>query len=153
MLAKPHHPVRQSGFTLLEILIAIVILSVGLLGLAGLQARSLQANQSALMRSQATVLAYDILDRMRANRATARAGGYDQNMADAAPASGTIQADDVISWLDELSTRLPGGDGAIQVNTDVVTITVQWDDRRASAASDAEQTAAETQQFVVESRL
>ncbi len=58
---------RQSGFSLLEVLIAIVITSIGLLGLAAMQATGLRNNHSAYHRSQATVLAYDIADRMRSN--------------------------------------------------------------------------------------
>ncbi len=145
MLKHQHRPpASEHGFTLLEILIAVVILSVGLLGLAGLQARSLQANQSALMRSQATVLAYDMVDRMRANRAIARAGGYNQLLANAPPAAGVIQGDDIIAWLADIGRKLPAGDGAIDVTADIVTVTVQWDDTRGAAAA---------QQFVVESRL
>ncbi len=57
----------QSGFTLLEVLITVIILSVGLLGLAGLQVISLRDNHSAYLRSQALIQSYDIVDRMRAN--------------------------------------------------------------------------------------
>lgn len=67
---------NQSGFTLLEILIALLVLSIGLLGLAGLQAYGLRNNTSAYHRSQATILAYNILDKMQVNRATARSGNY-----------------------------------------------------------------------------
>lgn len=62
---------HNRGFTLVEVLVAVVILSVGLLGLAGLQATSLRSNHSGYMRSQATILAYDLVDRMRANRQVA----------------------------------------------------------------------------------
>ena len=62
-----HHKGKLSGFTLLEVLITLVILAIGLLGLAGLQAIGLQQNHSAYQRTQATLLAYDIADRMRAN--------------------------------------------------------------------------------------
>ncbi len=144
MLNHAHSPTLASGFTLLEVLIAVVILSVGLLGMAGLQARSLQANQSALMRSQATVLAYDMIDRMRANRALARAGDYNQLLAAAAPGGGVIEQDDIIAWLADIARKLPAGDGAINVNADIITVTVQWDDSRGGMAA---------QQFVVESRL
>ena len=58
---------KNTGFTLIEVLIAMLVLAVGLLGLAGLQATSLKNNQSAYNRSQATQLAYDIADRMRSN--------------------------------------------------------------------------------------
>jgi type IV pilus assembly protein PilV len=58
---------KASGFTLIEVLVAVVILAIGLLGLAGLQTATLRNNQSAYTRSQATQLAYDIADRIRAN--------------------------------------------------------------------------------------
>lgn len=67
----------QTGFTLLEILVAIVVLSLGLLGLAGLQAASLTNNQNAYFRSIATQQAYDMADRIRANLAGVAAGSYD----------------------------------------------------------------------------
>lgn len=68
-------PRSAQGFTLLEVLIAVVVLSVGLLGLARLQTAGLRQNHSAFMRSQATMLAYDIIDRMRTNKGTVEACG------------------------------------------------------------------------------
>lgn len=58
---------KINGFTLVEVLVAVIVLAIGLLGLAGLQATSLRNNQSSYNRGQATELAYDIADRMRAN--------------------------------------------------------------------------------------
>ena len=58
---------RQGGFTLIEVMVALVILAVGLLGMASLMNRSQQSNESAYSRSQATLLAYEIVERMRAN--------------------------------------------------------------------------------------
>src|SRR5690606_22885225 len=66
-------PAVQKGAGLLEVLIAIVIIAIGLLGLAGLQTVSLQLNQGALVRSQASNLAYDITERIRANWSDAAA--------------------------------------------------------------------------------
>jgi len=68
----------QHGFTMIEVLIAAVVLGVGLLGLAALQAQSLQFNYSAYQRSQANLLAYDIIDRMRANGPEVLIGSYNQ---------------------------------------------------------------------------
>ena len=83
--------IRQKGFTLLEVLVAVLVLAIGLLGLAGLQATSLRVNQSASMRSQATNLAYDMADRIRANRGAALAGSYDsQALATTPPACAVI---------------------------------------------------------------
>ena len=76
---------RHRGFTLIEALVALVVLSIGLLGVAALQLASLQANYGASQRTQATFLAQDIVDRMRANRDAAVAGDYDIDFGDAAP--------------------------------------------------------------------
>jgi len=65
------------GFTLIEILIALVILSIGLLGVASLQMQGLRNNQSAYLKSQASMLVYDMADRMRVNAARALTGDYD----------------------------------------------------------------------------
>lgn len=66
------------GFSLIEVLVALLVLSIGLLGLAALQTTSLQYNSESYFRTQATFLAYDIIDRMRANNAAVADGGiYD----------------------------------------------------------------------------
>lgn len=67
---------RGRGFTLIEILVALLVLSFGLLGLAMLQSTGLRFNTDSYMRSQATILAYDLVDRMRANKAGSDAGNY-----------------------------------------------------------------------------
>ncbi len=67
----------QTGFSLIEVLVALFVLSIGLLGLAMLQAQGMKFNSDAYFRTQATILAYDIIDRMRANRVAAGAGAYD----------------------------------------------------------------------------
>jgi type IV pilus assembly protein PilV len=65
-----------AGFSLIEVLVALLVLSVGLLGLALLQATGLKFNNDSYMRTQATILAYDLIDRMRANKVAADAGKY-----------------------------------------------------------------------------
>ncbi|HZD53198.1 MAG TPA: type IV pilus modification protein PilV [Woeseiaceae bacterium] len=132
------HPVtarpRERGLTLVEVLIALLILSIGLLGLAGLQTASLKFNTSAYYRTQATALAYGLADRMRANRAAALVGSYDAALEDPAPAcgapdlSGTVPQDDISTWRMALACRLPLGNGSVARNGDDFTLTVQWDD-------------------------
>ena len=72
---------HQSGFSLIEVLISVFILAVGLLGAASLQMRSLQQEQSAYFRSQATLMAYDMADRMRSNTSGLASGFYDEPTA------------------------------------------------------------------------
>lgn len=129
MKTSSHHsfssglPRAQRGVTLLEVLVSIVVLSVGLLGYAGLQTLSLKNNNSAYQRSQATLLTYDIVDRMRANM---------PNLASYSVALGSAGSyPDVISWKLNVETALPDGDASVAVDLNgIATITIQWDDNR-----------------------
>ena len=143
---------RQSGFSLLEVLITIVIMAIGLLGLAGLTAASMRNSHGSYNRSQAVWLSYDMADRMRANRASAVAGNYNTALAAAAPGGGSVSATDLGQWKAAVA-QLPGGRGAVNFNgaTRQVTVTVEWNETRAagSAATAADQ----TRQFVVQTQL
>ena len=70
-------PLRQQGLSLIEVMIALFVFSFGLLALAALMASGLKYNTSALHRSYATSQAYDMADRMRANRLCLELGHYD----------------------------------------------------------------------------
>lgn len=128
---------RTAGLTLVEILVAMVVISVGLLGVAGLHAMSLRNNYDALMRSHASALASDIADRMRANRAAAldAASEYEIALTDKTPALGktpSIAAVDKYEWRTALSTQLPQGNGSVSIDPvtrRIVTITIQWGER------------------------
>ena len=86
---------HQNGFTLIETLIAVLILSIGLLGMAGLQVLSLQSSNSSLSRSQATLIAYDLIERIRRNPTAAVNGQYD--IITAAVNGNSILAQDCIT--------------------------------------------------------
>lgn len=153
VMSNIRNPILEQGFTLLEILVAILVLSIGLLGLAGLQATGLQSNHSGYLRSQATIFAYEMADRLRANRSTAVDGNYDIALTDSAPSGTTIQDIDRSDWLSRLATALPSGDGAVDCATTasangettcLCTITIQWNDTRKSG---------ESQQFVVTTQI
>lgn len=122
----------QQGATLIEVLVAVVLLSFGLVGLAGLQYNGSKFNHSAYLRSQATALAYDALDRMRSNLLacpgvgqacgyeTAAAAVYDGNanqQCNSAINGGgnalTMAAADVNQWKSCLEAVLPQGRGTI----------------------------------------
>lgn len=113
--------VAQSGFTLIEVLVASLILAIGLIGVAGLQAMSLKNNQSAFMRSQATALAYDLADRMRANVNGANAGFYNPAAAglndDCISANGCSGSEmalhDLAEWNETIDAYLPMGEGFV----------------------------------------
>lgn len=138
MSMKKSALMRQNGFTLLEIMISLIILMVGLLGLAGLQMTGLKNNHSAQFRTAASVQAYDILDVMRLNKTVARAGGYDISLADAAPTGTELKDTDIASWLTTLANTLPSGDGAVATVSEVTTVTIQWDDSRGTNGSDTQ---------------
>jgi type IV pilus assembly protein PilV len=132
---------RSRGFTLLEVLVALIVLSIGLLGLTGLQTAGLRNNHSAFMRSQAVAFAYDALDRMRGNRDQAILGpasAYNTNFTSSVSTincasnctSLQVAQYDLAEWKDEVA-RLPTGQGQISIDADnKATVSVRWADNR-----------------------
>jgi len=149
----PYPHVRAAGFSLLEVLISLVIMSVGLLGIAGLMTGTLKTNDSAAMRTQATALAYNMIDRMRANIFAVSNGNYAVSMpasaatstlsttctgAGAGCSSATLATYDINQWEYELAHSLPQGRGSISTTqaatATTLTVTVLWNDSRANRA-------------------
>lgn len=133
-------PKPARGFTLLEVMIALVIFSIGLLGLAGLQARGLQSNTMAQYRTTAMILAYDMADRIRANPAGVAAGNYN-SLDNANPAAGDcinntcsaaqMAAYDYYEWQQSANNALPSGHGTVTgAPGSPFTVTVMWDEDR-----------------------
>lgn len=133
-------PRRTRGFSLVEALVALVVLSVGMLGIAGLYLESLRSGRVTILRSQAVTLASDLADRIRANRAGA--AGYAHDVADE-PATvaaclgsaGTctpaeMAETDKAQWVAAIAAALPGGAGEVVVDAatapDTYTITITW---------------------------
>lgn len=112
---------RGRGFSLIEVLVAVLVFSLGILGFISLQVKSIQAGQVAYYRSQATTLASDIIERIRANSSVAaNYAGTDTNVAggcDISSASGCSPSDmvsaDLHSWQALLSNSLPSGLGIV----------------------------------------
>ena len=145
----------KRGFTLMEVLVALVVLSIGLLGMAGMQLFSLSSNRDAYIRTQATYFAYDLIDKIRANRNVALVGGYNTAFS-AIPAFINCQTTtsncspnqlanfDLLQWKcalgayqgnsscvtpNNLTAILPNGDGSVTRNGSEITVTVQWTER------------------------
>jgi type IV pilus assembly protein PilV len=142
------HAIRQQGFTLLEVLIALLVLSIGLLGLASLQTTGLRSNQMASMRTLVSQFAYDITDRMRVNPAGVANDEYVIARATAAAATpATVAETDISEWRDNVA-RLPNGQSEITQCTPSTTpacpvvdgktthvVTIYWNESRDAATS------------------
>lgn len=145
----------QKGFYLFEILITLVVMSIGMLGIAGMLLLAHKTSSSSYMRQQATQSAYNIIEKMRANRQAAINGNY--NISDLV-ASGTpsppsapsvdcsaascsasqMAAYDAWYWLARDVTLLPNGSGSVTTTTSgtntLVRVIVQWDDAPAQTS-------------------
>lgn len=121
---------RSRGFSLIEVLVAMIILAIGLLGLASLQTRGLSYGHDAYLRSQATTLAYDITDAMRANRANLGnfllASGSTPGGTCSATSAGAANA--LVCWYDDVVARLPGGQASITQSGSYYVVSVSWAD-------------------------
>lgn len=103
---------NTTGFTLLEVLATLLLLSVGMLGIATLYLESLQISRLALHRTQAVTLAADLADRIRANRVPASAYACDDPCRPDAGGNALATAD-LAGWLEDVAAQLPGGTGTI----------------------------------------
>jgi type IV pilus assembly protein PilV len=128
-----HHPIGQHGFTLIEVLIAVVIIAIGLLGLAGLNAVGINSTHTSYLRSRASIHTENMADMMRVNRAGVDANDYANNAAPATIDYSTITAPgidcrstactpaeqaqvDAYNWMTAIAHDLPGGTGEVLCN-------------------------------------
>jgi type IV pilus assembly protein PilV len=128
MLVEPTFQ-YQKGVGLIEVLVTMLILAVGLLGLAGLETQSLRYSHEAYLRTQTSVLAGDMIDRLRANSSIAlTTNNYNFSLTDtptglanacetAACSGANLAAYDFKQWRDEIESQLPGGGGSVTPST------------------------------------
>ena len=145
-LNRPPACGTQSGFSMIEVLVTLLIISLALLGTAGLQAFSMRLNQGGQFRTQAVFLAADLAERIEANKPGAVAGNYvmalsstvstaDNNCSDrqcVTPAE--LAAYDLSQWERLVAASLPRASWAVTQtgsgNPSTYTITIGWVDRR-----------------------
>ena len=152
-MRHPTHP-RQAGVGLIEVLVAVTILSFGMLGIAALQATALRNSQSSLERSQAVMQTYAILDAMRANRDVAMIGGYNMgningdkvtSWACDPPAAGDLAANDRRAWMGAadqpgtLKSTLSNACAAIRCTDSTCQVALRWDDSRGTGGDDQQE--------------
>ncbi|MFD0727318.1 type IV pilus modification protein PilV [Lysobacter brunescens] len=144
----PRTAAHARGVGLIEVLVAVLVLAIGLLGVAALQATALRNSQSSLERSQSVIHIYSIFDAMRANADAARGGAYNMPLTCAVPGGGSITANDQRQWIQTIQDNLgPTACGQVRCDGPTCTILVRWDDSRAGGAS------AQTYSFSTTSRI
>lgn len=118
---------------MIEFLVSVLIFAFGMLGLIGMQTKTLGYSQSSLYRSQATALADDVLDRMRADRSNARLGSWDTPIGErAASVSGSsLSKTDLADWKGQVERLLPSGKASVgfAAATGVVSVSIEWSER------------------------
>lgn len=129
----------QQGLTLIESMVTLLVISVGLLGIASLHLTSMQQNSSALHHSKAVWAGYNMADRIRANitRFGDYAGidtvnGYSQDCSSGNCTTGQLVTSDAEQWARKVQD-LPGGRGLITGNATRLVVTVMWDDEGTGA--------------------
>ncbi|MDG1495568.1 MAG: type IV pilus modification protein PilV [Porticoccaceae bacterium] len=132
---------RQSGVSMIEVLIAILISVVGLFSVTKMQLSAVTNTHSAYLRSQAAVAANGMVDQLRANSSAAINGDYDLALTASAPISGGIEVVDLTQWRSDLAVILPSGVGSIACfsATQICSLVVQWDDSRGLAGGGSQQ--------------
>jgi type IV pilus assembly protein PilV len=136
---------RQRGVSLIEVLVAFLLLTFGLLGMAGLMINALQNNHSALQRSQASMLAHFMMDAMRANRDAAIAGNYNLGTpvvpTCAVPNETNLVTHDQRAWFLAMQATF-GADastcGLIACAGATCIVRVVWDDTRGTGGAAAQ---------------
>ena len=127
---------RQRGVSLIEVMIAVFVTAIGVLGAAAMQLNALKYTDSSRTTSQASFIVYDIIDRIRANAEPTVLDGYDLASISTSPDCTGICAVDLQDFIANVQT-LPDGSGSINVSGTTVTVGVGWSEGRAGGKDDS----------------
>ncbi len=155
---------KQHGFSMIEILITLVIVSLALLGSAGLQAYAIKTNLGGQYRNQAAFLVADIVERMEANKLySVTTSGYNTGLAQTIDCTTNncsptqLAAYDMTNWQSTVSGVLPSGTGTVTQlvagNPSTYQVTVNWVDRKTNAQYSAASAAAATENYSITSNI
>ena len=130
----------QCGVSLIEVMVSLIIVSIGLLGAAALQATALRNNQGSYERTQTSILTQGIFDAMRANLAAVNANSYNTGgYVCSPPAAAGLAGSDIARWITTLQSQIHSGAcGSINCAAGACTVGVRWDDSRATGGSSAQ---------------
>ncbi len=159
MLIGTVAPGNQSGFSIIEVMVSVLVLVVGFLGMAGLQTTSLQNSSKSVFRTQAAYLSYEILDRIRANDDVDYSTDFDADGTFVDCLGNTCTGEnlrnfDITEWKCAISGTdaacgeldnagallagggLPNGQGDIKLNGDIYTVQIRWYEQKDGAVAD-----------------
>lgn len=144
---------NQNGLTMIEVLVAMLIFAVGLLGVAGMQSLALKSTDNSNLRTLVNIHAYEIVERMRANMTAVESGQYNSISAVSGASNclpsctpAQLAAWDGDEWLQNLKADLPGATGSVAYANGIATVTINWTER--SLGTDAQ-----AQSYVLQARI
>ncbi|MDX1461356.1 MAG: type IV pilus modification protein PilV [Xanthomonadales bacterium] len=154
---------HEKGFSLLEVLIAVLILAIGVIGIAALQMTTSMYQESSMYRGQVAMLSREIIERMQLNVDAAKGGAYNISTlptglttncksATANCSTGDMVSHDLREWSARVADVLPGGDASIATDTSTdpvqITLTLKWDEARGQRLDDSDKVVLTEQAFV-----
>jgi len=130
---------------MIEVLVAVLVFAIGLLGVAGMQSLALKSSNNSNIRSLVNIHAYDIVERMRANMPAVQSGQYNSIQGATTAASclpnctpNQLATWDASEWHANLQADVPSATGAVTYTNGIATVTINWTERTLSSDTEAQ---------------